>query len=110
MDFFIVVQCWRTLTPFFKLEYLFLIELIAKLWQLIQPDPQGLAISSVGPGRLALFFSFVSLGGASPPNEKKTEKFVTACQGNSISTSISISISIRFRFRFDFDFDSDLEI
>ena len=69
------------------------IELIAKLWQLIQPDPQGLAINPVGPGRLALFFSFFSrLGGVTPQGRKKAEKSVTACQANSISTSISISI------------------
>ena len=50
------------------------IELIAKLWQLIQPDPQGLAINSVGPGRLALFFCFFSLGGLAPPPNEKNEK------------------------------------
>ena len=51
----------------FEIQILCFIELIAKLWQLIQPDPQGLAINSVGPGRLALFFSFFSrLGGVTP--------------------------------------------
>ena len=56
-------------------QLLCFIELIAKLWQLIQPDPQGLAINSVGPGRLALFFSFFSrLGGGNPPREKKSRK------------------------------------
>ena len=37
--------------------------------------PQGLAINSVGPGRLALLFSFFSrLGGVTPQGRKKAEK------------------------------------
>ena len=49
--------------------------MIAKFWQLIQRDPQDLAIDSVGPGRLALFFCFFSLGGACPPPpHEKNEK------------------------------------
>ena len=61
--------CVRSLSEIFNFFELVLcfIELIAKLWQLIQPDPQGLAINSVGPGRLALFFCFFSPLGGYPP-------------------------------------------